>query len=234
MHSTSEAVLDESAAAPVRHAAPEDEQGPARHRLRLERALGVETYETIGWTMLHQPAGASSKTGGGDDMSGEASEGGALEKGGLGVLSKAATLWDEVAAVAGGRVLPHLAQPGVTAVAAGIAAMKLFGLAVTGVETIGQVPTGLPSLTLPGLALVDQLWVPAVGIALMSFVETIAAGLSEPRDAIEEIIEPYLLQQGFIARTPRGRVLTQSAFAHLGLQAPDRPAQFGLFNGGDE
>jgi Holliday junction DNA helicase RuvB len=43
-----------------------------------------------------------------------------------------------------------------------------------------------------------------------------------------------LLQQGFIARTPRGRVLTQSAFAHLGLQAPDRPAQFGLFNGGDE
>ena len=65
-------------------------------------------------------------------------------------------------------------------------------------------------------------------------VETIAAALSEPRDAIEEIIEPYLLQQGFIARTPRGRVLTQSAFAHLGLQAPDRPAQFGLFNGGDE
>jgi Holliday junction DNA helicase RuvB len=65
-------------------------------------------------------------------------------------------------------------------------------------------------------------------------VETLAAALSEPRDAIEEIIEPYLLQQGFIARTPRGRVLTQSAFAHLGLQAPDRPAQFGLFNGGDE
>ena len=47
-------------------------------------------------------------------------------------------------------------------------------------------------------------------------VETIAAGLSEPRDAIEEIIEPYLLQQGFIARTPRGRVLTAQAFAHLG------------------
>ena len=65
-------------------------------------------------------------------------------------------------------------------------------------------------------------------------IETLAAALSEPRDAIEEIIEPYLLQQGFIARTPRGRVLTQSAFAHLGLQAPDRPAQFGLFNGGDE
>ncbi len=39
-------------------------------------------------------------------------------------------------------------------------------------------------------------------------IETIAAGLSEPRDAIEDIIEPYLIQQGFIQRTPRGRVLT--------------------------
>ena len=65
-------------------------------------------------------------------------------------------------------------------------------------------------------------------------VETIAAALSEPRDAIEEIIEPYLLQQGFIARTPRGRVLTAGAFAHLGLPAPAQPAQFGLFNGSEE
>ncbi len=67
-------------------------------------------------------------------------------------------------------------------------------------------------------------------------IETIAAALSEPRDAIEEIIEPYLLQQGFIARTPRGRVLTPSAFAHLGLQAPDRSRRpsSALFNGGDE
>ena len=65
-------------------------------------------------------------------------------------------------------------------------------------------------------------------------VETIAAALSEPRDAIEEIIEPYLLQQGLIARTPRGRVLTAGAFAHLGLPAPAQPAQFGLFNGSEE
>jgi Holliday junction DNA helicase RuvB len=65
-------------------------------------------------------------------------------------------------------------------------------------------------------------------------VETLAAALSEPRDAIEEIIEPYLLQQGLIARTPRGRVLTAGAFAHLGMPAPDRPAQFGLFNGGED
>ena len=51
-------------------------------------------------------------------------------------------------------------------------------------------------------------------------VETIAAGLSEPRDAIEDIIEPYLIQQGFIQRTPRGRVLTANAWRHLGLEAP--------------
>jgi len=51
-------------------------------------------------------------------------------------------------------------------------------------------------------------------------IETIAAGLSEPRDAIEDIIEPYLIQQGFIQRTPRGRVLTANAWRHLGLEAP--------------
>jgi holliday junction DNA helicase RuvB len=66
-------------------------------------------------------------------------------------------------------------------------------------------------------------------------VETIAAGLSEPRDAIEEIIEPYLLQQGFIARTPRGRLLTAQAFAHLGLPLLAQPlTQFPLFNGSEE
>ncbi|PIR31769.1 MAG: Holliday junction branch migration DNA helicase RuvB [Alphaproteobacteria bacterium CG11_big_fil_rev_8_21_14_0_20_44_7] len=52
-------------------------------------------------------------------------------------------------------------------------------------------------------------------------IETIAAGLSEERDTLEETIEPYLLQQGFIQRTPRGRMLTQSAFAHLGLKMPE-------------
>ena len=51
-------------------------------------------------------------------------------------------------------------------------------------------------------------------------VETLAAALSESRDAIEEVIEPYLLQQGLIARTPRGRMLTQSAWRHLGLNPP--------------
>ncbi|MCO5089276.1 MAG: Holliday junction branch migration DNA helicase RuvB [Methylobacteriaceae bacterium] len=65
-------------------------------------------------------------------------------------------------------------------------------------------------------------------------IETIAAALSEPRDAIEDIIEPYLLQQGFIARTPRGRVLTGLAFGHLGLTAPPAAAQGTLFTGGEE
>ncbi|MDP6708594.1 MAG: Holliday junction branch migration DNA helicase RuvB [Alphaproteobacteria bacterium] len=51
-------------------------------------------------------------------------------------------------------------------------------------------------------------------------VETIAASLSEPRDAIEEIIEPYLVQQGLLQRTPRGRLLTRAAFEHLGLPTP--------------
>jgi Holliday junction DNA helicase RuvB len=61
-------------------------------------------------------------------------------------------------------------------------------------------------------------------------VDTIAAALSEPRDAIEDIIEPYLIQKGFIQRTPRGRLLTGAAFKHLGLAEPARdPAQFGLF-----
>src|SRR5215831_2995422 len=66
-------------------------------------------------------------------------------------------------------------------------------------------------------------------------IETIAAALSEPRDAIEEIIEPFLIQQGFLQRTPRGRLLTSHAFRHLGLAEPARdPAQFGLFGEGTE
>ena len=51
-------------------------------------------------------------------------------------------------------------------------------------------------------------------------VETLAAAIAEPRDAIEEIIEPYLIQQGFLQRTSRGRVLTGNAYHHLGLAPP--------------
>ena len=53
-------------------------------------------------------------------------------------------------------------------------------------------------------------------------VETIAAALSEQRDAIEEAIEPYLIQIGLLQRTPRGRVITDNAFSHLGLPTPNR------------
>ncbi|WP_029353229.1 Holliday junction branch migration DNA helicase RuvB [Bosea sp. 117] len=63
-------------------------------------------------------------------------------------------------------------------------------------------------------------------------VETIAAALSEPRDAIEEIIEPYLVQQGLVQRTPRGRMLTPHAFKHLGLAVPSSTTQMPLFDEG--
>jgi holliday junction DNA helicase RuvB len=67
-------------------------------------------------------------------------------------------------------------------------------------------------------------------------IETISAALSEPRDALEEIVEPYLLQQGFIGRTPRGRVLTARAYRHMGLSAPSRMSspQGSLFEGDDD
>ncbi|MEO0543919.1 MAG: Holliday junction branch migration DNA helicase RuvB [Pseudomonadota bacterium] len=67
-------------------------------------------------------------------------------------------------------------------------------------------------------------------------IETIAAALSEPRDAIEDIIEPYLIQQGFIQRTPRGRILTANAWSHLGLAVPSNlaAAQVGLFDDADD
>ncbi|WP_066800356.1 Holliday junction branch migration DNA helicase RuvB [Sphingomonas soli] len=60
-------------------------------------------------------------------------------------------------------------------------------------------------------------------------VETLAAGLSEPRDTIEEVIEPYLIQIGMIARTARGRCLNPAAWKHLGIEPPST-AQEGLFD----
>ena len=60
-------------------------------------------------------------------------------------------------------------------------------------------------------------------------VETMAAALGEQRDVIEEVIEPYLMQQGFLQRTPRGRMLTDIAFRHLDLPMPTTlPAQLDL------
>lgn len=60
-------------------------------------------------------------------------------------------------------------------------------------------------------------------------IETMSAALSESRDALEEVIEPFLLQQGLIQRTPRGRMLAQKAWTHLGMAAPRKPDQAGLF-----
>jgi Holliday junction DNA helicase RuvB len=62
-------------------------------------------------------------------------------------------------------------------------------------------------------------------------VETLAAGLSEPRDTIEDVIEPYLIQLGLIARTARGRCLNGRGWSHLGL-APPAGGQAGLFDSG--
>ena len=53
-------------------------------------------------------------------------------------------------------------------------------------------------------------------------LDTLAAAISEERGTIEDVIEPYLLQQGFIMRTPRGRVVTQKAYIHFGLKAPNK------------
>src|SRR5437667_124681 len=62
-------------------------------------------------------------------------------------------------------------------------------------------------------------------------VETLAAGLSEPRDTIEDVIEPFLIQLGLIARTARGRALNSRGYAHLGLPVP-QGSQSGLFDEG--
>ena len=64
-------------------------------------------------------------------------------------------------------------------------------------------------------------------------IDTMAAALGEPRDALEDIVEPFLIQLGFVNRTPRGRVLMPAAFAHLGLAVPKtaKDAAADLFDG---
>ncbi|MCI0466286.1 MAG: Holliday junction branch migration DNA helicase RuvB [Beijerinckiaceae bacterium] len=88
-----------------------------------------------------------------------------------------------------------------------------------------------------GLDTMDRRYLDTVALSFgggPAGIETIAASLSEPRDAIEDIIEPFLIQRGFLQRTPRGRVLTPHAFRHLGLPEPARDkTQLGLFAGED-
>jgi Holliday junction DNA helicase RuvB len=103
---------------------------------------------------------------------------------------------------------------------------------VAGAENVNRsvADAALTRLEVDALGL-DQLDRRYLSMIAMNFgggpvgIETIAAGLSEPRDAIEDIIEPYLIQQGFIQRTPRGRMLTVNAWKHLGLNAPSDLAE---------
>jgi Holliday junction DNA helicase RuvB len=53
-------------------------------------------------------------------------------------------------------------------------------------------------------------------------VDSLSAAISEERDTIEEVLEPYLIQQGYLARTTRGRIATKQAYAHLGLVFPQQ------------
>ncbi len=113
------------------------------------------------------------------------------------------------------------------------------------VEGAGQVTREIADAALQfldvdpiGLDLMDRKYLTTIATSFGGGpvgIETMAAALSEPRDAIEEIIEPFLIQRGFVQRTPRGRVLTPHAFRHLGLPEPSRdPVQFNLLgdNGG--
>ncbi len=61
-------------------------------------------------------------------------------------------------------------------------------------------------------------------------LETLAASISEEGDTIMDVVEPYLLQLGFLDRTPRGRVATRAAYEHMGVPYPERPAQNSLFD----
>jgi Holliday junction DNA helicase RuvB len=63
-------------------------------------------------------------------------------------------------------------------------------------------------------------------------IESLAASLGESRDTLEDIIEPYLIQQGFLERTPRGRCAGRKAYEHFGLKPPARPQTPDLFQGG--
>ena len=60
-------------------------------------------------------------------------------------------------------------------------------------------------------------------------IETIAAGLSESKDAIEDVIEPYLIQEGFVQRSPRGRILGEMGWVHLRIEKPRKQITKDLF-----
>jgi MFS superfamily sulfate permease-like transporter len=119
-------------------------------------------------------------------------------------------------------LLPRAPAP-LIAVASAIAGVSLFHLQAYGVHTVGQVPTGLPSLTLPDSTLIEHLWPAAAGIALMSFTETIAAGrafalISErPLKPNIELMATGLANVGgaFWGAMPAGGGTTQTAVNRL-------------------
>jgi len=111
------------------------------------------------------------------------------------------------------------------------------GLAEIGAEAADQALTRL-EVDVRGLDAMDRRYMHCIADTFDGGpvgVETLAAALSEPRDSIEEIIEPFLIQQGLLQRTPRGRVLGAAAFVHLGL-APLKPrtAQLDLMSSGGD
>ena len=116
------------------------------------------------------------------------------------------------------RFLPRVPAP-LVAVAVGIGGMALLSLSAHGVAAIGQVPQGLPSLVMPDLALVGMLWPGAMGIALMSFTETIAAGRAfsspgePPLQPNRELLATGLANAGgaFFGSLPAGGGTSQTA-----------------------
>ena len=116
------------------------------------------------------------------------------------------------------RFAPRTPAP-LAAMAVGSAAAAMLGLQTFGVETVGEIPLGLPAYTAPSLALVEQLWPGALGIALMSFTESIAAarafaGRDEPRpDPDRELVATGLgnVAGGLFGAMPAGGGTTQTA-----------------------
>jgi MFS superfamily sulfate permease-like transporter len=116
------------------------------------------------------------------------------------------------------RLWPHSPAP-LVAVGGGIAAAWFFGLQALGVSTVGLIPQGFPSLTMPDPALIEQLVPGALGIALMSFTETIAAGRAfarsgdPPIDANRELIATGAANLGgaFLGAMPAGGGTSQTA-----------------------
>ena len=116
------------------------------------------------------------------------------------------------------RFLPRMPAP-LIAVAVGIMATRFLGLQEHGVELVGRIPQGLPSITLPEFSLAQELWPGALGIALMSFTETIASGRAfakseePPLRPNRELLATGIANAGgaFVGAMPAGGGTSQTA-----------------------